>query len=107
VKKEIFHIGPDELRAAAIPLALFAVCLVAVFFYHNSIEGSATEGRVEQGRYYLSFGHGSELETDASRFNQIAHREHMLDLWFAGLLATGIWSVYVASKARWRRAANP
>ena len=105
--KRAFQIGEDEWVAAAVPFMLFVDCFVAVLYFHDAAEGSATDGRIKQGRYYLSLGHGAEQETDADRFYQIARRERVLHAWFAGLLVSGACCAYSASRARWRRGANP
>jgi hypothetical protein len=79
-----------ELRVASIPVIMFLVCAGAAMMNMDDAHCGAGQGYVENGRCFLSLGHGTFQETDASEFRRIRHREYIQMLAFVGMIVSGI-----------------
>src|SRR2546421_6157591 len=82
-----------ELRVALIPVIVFAVCWVVALVNRGTLEGSAFDGYVRDGKYVLSLGHGHFQETSQERFATIRRRERIVFVCLGMMTISGIASV--------------
>jgi len=75
-----------QLKVAFLPLIAAIVCFVVVVRHSGGMEGSAVSGYVQNGRFFLSHGHGGFVETTPQRFDEIKHREEFIYEWMGGMI---------------------
>lgn len=91
-----------QLRIAWVPFVIFALCTVVAIDHRAALDGtggSATQGYVQNGRYFLSKGHGAYIETDAMQFALTARRERIVLAALGGMLLSGLAAAFLMRRA--------
>ena len=88
-----------QLKVALIPFITFLICAVAAIINHGTAEGSASSGFTQDGKYFLSVGHGGYQETSRERFEAIRYREWIVLISFAGMVLCGIAAAFLLRRA--------
>jgi hypothetical protein len=88
-----------QVRAAFLPLIAAIACFVVVALHSGGMEGSAVSGYVQDGKYFLSLGHGGHVETTRNRFEEIRHREKIIYAWMGGMILSIAVAVIVIKLA--------
>jgi hypothetical protein len=88
-----------QLKVAFVPLVAAIVCLVLAVRHSGGMEGSAISGYAQNGKCFLSLGHGDYAETTHVRFEEIAHREAVVYAWTTGVILSILAAVIIIKAA--------
>lgn len=82
-----------QFKIAWLPFIAAVFCASIAVVHHGTAEGSAASGHIDNGRYFLSLGHGAYQETSPERFHVIQRDERISVL---SLAATVIFTLFAA-----------
>lgn len=88
-----------QLKVALVPFIAFLAFWAAAIVHFGKSEGSAADGEVRDGKYFLSLGHGKFQETSKERFYVIRHRERIVLVCLGGMAVSLAVAAYKIKRA--------